>query len=218
MMDTRRRNTAYVLLAAGIFLFSGNLISFMFVSALVLILLGIHLLRTAEGKEKSGYIVLGVGVLLLVGDQFAILIAIVLISLGVFYIKSKKHHANEDYIQKQNLLESLKWDRDPWVLKNMSIWFVVGEIRLDLSLAIWEGKEITLVLQGLIGDVDIVVPEEFGIMVEASVPFGQIDIGPERESGVLNKLVWKSPNYEQSEHKVKLLMSYIAGDIDVKIL
>lgn len=215
-MENRNRNTAILLIGAGLFLLFGHWIGFFTVAALAIIWLGIHKLRTSG--EKSGYVLLIIGVLMMLNSHLAIVIAIVLLSLGYFYIKSKQIHRDDTYVQKQSVLESIKWDREPWALKNMSMWCLVGEINMDLSVAFFEDKETTIVLQGVIGDVDIVVPDDFGLSVSASVLFGQVDVGQDKETGVMNKIMWTSPNYETSEHKLKLLVSYIVGDIDIRVL
>lgn len=215
-MENRNRNTALVLIAAGLFLLLGHLIGFFTVAALIIIWLSIHKIRSSE--EKTGYILLAVGILMLLNNHLVIVIAIVLISLGYFYIKSKQLHRDDTYMQKQNLLESLKWDKEPWVAQNMSLWYLVGEINMDLSLALFEETETTMILQGVIGDVDIIVPEDMGVSIHASVLFGQVDVGRDREAGVLNRMVWTSPHYEASEHKLKLMLSYIVGDVDIKVV
>jgi lia operon protein LiaF len=215
-MENRNRNTALVLITAGLFLLFGNLIGFFTVAAILILWLAIYKLRS--GDDKTGYILLAVGILMLLSDHLSIIVAIVLISLGYFYIKSKQIHRDATYLQKQNLLESIKWNKDPWVLKNMSIWSVIGEINMDMSLALTEEEETVLILQGIIGDIDIIAGEDIAISVTASVLFGQLDVGQEKEAGVMNKIYWQSPNYETSEHKVKLVLSYIVGDIDIKVM
>ncbi len=215
-MENRNRNTALLLVAAGLFLLLGNLIDFMTVSAIVLIWFGIYKVRTLD--EKSGYIFLGIGCLVLLSGHLAIVVSVVLISLGYFYLKSKKVHQDDSYNKKQSLLESIKWDKEPWVLKNMSLWSVVGEIRMDLSLALIEQKETTLILQGVVADVDIIVPVDMGLQVNGSVLFGQLDTGHQKQAGFMNKIIWKSPNYETSEHQLILELTYIVGDINIKIM
>lgn len=100
----------------------------------------------------------------------------------------------------------------------MSIWNIIGEIKLDLSLAIWEEPEVTIVLQGVIGDIDVIVPENVGVSVTGTVIFGQIETGLDKEAGVWNKTNWQSANYHASSNKLKLIVSYIVADVDVKII
>jgi lia operon protein LiaF len=94
---------------------------------------------------------------------------------------------------------------------------VVGEVNLDLSLAIMEDRECVIVLQGALGDIDVSIPDDIGVQIEANVVFGQIDFNHEKEAGFMNKRVWQSLNYDESDQKVKLIISYIVGDIDIRI-
>jgi lia operon protein LiaF len=215
-MENRNRNTAIMLIIVGVFFIVGNFVGFMTVSAVILIWLGLYKVRT-DGDAK-GYVVLMIGAVLLLGNHLTIVIAIILISLGYFLIQSKKVHRDGSYVQNQTLIESIKWDREPWILKSMSRWSIIGEVRMDLSLALQDELESIVMLQGVIGDIDIIVPEDYGISLEANVLVGRIGIGDEKDSGMLNKRIWKSANYETSEHKLKLIVSYAVADIEVKIL
>ncbi|MFC0215207.1 cell wall-active antibiotics response protein LiaF [Paenibacillus chartarius] len=212
----RNRNTALVLIGTGLFLLLQHKFGFFGLLAVALILLGIRDLRGRSAKR--GYCFLGLGVFMLLGDKLSFLIAVVLIALGFFYIKSKRVHRDESFLQKQSLVDSIRWGQEPWILRNVSVWHFIGEFHMDLSLAILENKETTVVIQGVVGDVDIIVPDDIGVSVETSVTFGQIRAAHELESGLMNKLVWQSPNYRVSEHKVKLVVTYLVGDIDIKIL
>lgn len=215
-MDNRNRNTAIMLIIVGIFYFLGKFIGFLTVSALILIWLGIYKVRI-DGDSK-GYVVLTIGAVLLLGNHLTIVIALILISLGYFLIQSKKVHRDGNYVQNQTLIESIKWDREPWILGSMSRWSIIGEVRMDLSLALQDELESIVMLQGVIGDIDIIVPEDYGISLEANVLIGRIGIGDEKDSGMLNKRIWRSANYETSEHKLKLIVSYAVADIEVKTL
>ncbi|MBD0383570.1 cell wall-active antibiotics response protein LiaF [Paenibacillus sedimenti] len=214
--NNRNRNTALVLIGAGLFLLLDHTIGFFPILAVVLILLGIHRLRSR--KERKGYVLIGIGAVILFGDHITIVLSVVLISLGLFFIRSKQVHRDDTYIQKQKLVDSVRLGREPWILRNSSTWYIIGETYIDLSLAILEQKETTVILQGVVGDVDIKVPDDIGISVTSSVTLGQIQIASERESGVLNKLMWQSANYDNCDHRVKLVLSYIVGDINVKVL
>ncbi|MFD0696048.1 cell wall-active antibiotics response protein LiaF [Paenibacillus sp. GCM10027628] len=214
--NNRNRNTALVLIGAGLFLLLDHTIGFFPILAVVLILLGIHRLRSR--RERKGYVLIGVGAVILFGNHITIVLSVVLISLGLFFIRSKQVHRDDSYIQKQKLVDSVRLGREPWILRNSSIWYILGETYIDLSLAILEQKETTVILQGVVGDVDIKVPDDIGVTVTASVTLGQIQIASERESGVLNKLMWQSANYDNCDHRVKLVLSYIVGDINIKVL
>ncbi|MDF2723768.1 MAG: rane protein [Paenibacillus sp.] len=213
-METRNRNTAIVLIAAGLFILVDHYVQFFTVAALLFVALGIYKIRNSTGKV--GYMMIGVGVVLFFSGHFTFMLSIVLISLGLFYMQSKKQHRNDAYSQKQSFVESFKRDKEPWELKNTSMWNVVGEIYMDLSLVMLDQQETTVVLQGVFGDVDIIVPEYLGVSVNASALIGKIHADTEKETGLVNKLIWQSPNYESCDQKVKLVISYLVGDIDIK--
>jgi lia operon protein LiaF len=214
--DHRNRNIAIFLILAGLFLLVHNHMSFFTVIAIVLLLIGVKKIRS--GSTRKGYVFLGIGTIIIIGGQISLVIAIVLMSLGFFYIKSKQLHRDDSYVQKQSLIESIRWGKDPWIVRNYAIWNIIGELVIDLTLAIHDQKETTLILQGVIADVDIVVPEGVGVSVQASVLLGQINAGPEKESGIANKIVWQSPDYEYCEQQVKIIIFYVIGDIDIKIV
>ncbi len=213
-MSTRNRNTAILLIITGGYFMLGQWFGFLSVSAVVLIWLGLYKIRS-DGDTK-GYIVLVVGAILLLGNHLSVVVALVLISLGYFYIKSKRVHKNDSYAQKQTIIDSIRWDREPWVPKSMSRWHILGEVRIDLSLAMQDEDEVTIMLQGVLGDAEIIVPMGFGVAIESNVLFGRIGTGEERETGLLNKRLWESPHYAESAQKLKLIVSYAVGDIEVK--
>ena len=215
-MQGKNRNIAFIMIGIGLFMLLGDWISFLTIAALILFFIGLDQIRK-RGNTRRGYMLFVIGGILLLLDHFTLLLGIILISLGLFYAKSKKEQRDERYIQKQNLMSSLKWDREPWVLRNMSLWHVVGEVNLDLSLAIMEEKECTIVLQGALGDIDVSIPDDIGLELEANVVLGQINFNHEKEAGFMNKRVWKSPHYDSCDQKVKLVISYIVGDIDIRI-
>ncbi|PZE21513.1 hypothetical protein CBW46_007425 [Paenibacillus xerothermodurans] len=209
------RNVALILIGVGVLLLANNHWSIFTVLALIFVFFGIKKIRSAE--PRKGYILIGLGAVILLGRNVLLLIAVILISLGLFYIRSKQLHSQASYVKK-SLIESIRWGKEPWILRNSSIWNVIAEMQIDLTYAIPEQRETTLVLQGVVADVDIIVPEDMGVSVVLSVLFGQSDVGPHKESGILNKTVWQSANYETADHQVKLIISYIAADIDIKIV
>lgn len=215
--NRNQRNTYLVLITAGVFLLLHNIIRNPgTLIAMFMILLGLYSIRSES--QKKGYVLLAIGAFILIGSHFAIIVALLFLSLGFFYIRSKQIQGNVHFFQKTKLIESLKWNKEPWLLKSMSLWYVIGELKFDFTLAIHEEKEATLVLQGIIGDIDIIVPEDLGVQVQGTVFFGQLDVAREKESGIMNKIHWQSPNFETSEHRVKLIVSYIVGDIDIKVM
>lgn len=215
-MDTRKRFLAIGLIGLGVLLIFGKWLSFITIVALCLIVFGIFKIRSGEGV-KTGYTLMAIGGGLILLDHFMLVIAVLMISLGLYYAKLRKLKPEGNYTQKQNITSSIHWDLDPWNLRNTSMWHILGELDIDLSLAMVEGNHNILMFQGIVGDVDLVIPDDYGVEIEAFVMFGQIDFDPHKETGIMNRLYWKSPNYDQREQKVKIIISYLIGDVDIRL-
>ncbi|MBA9087125.1 lia operon protein LiaF [Fontibacillus solani] len=215
-MDRRKRFLAIGLIGLGILLIFGKWLSFITIVALVIIAYGIYKIRNGE-EVRTGYTLLAVGGGLILLEHFMLVVAILMISLGFYYAKIRKTQSDGNYTQRQNITSSIHWDLDPWSLRNTSMWHIFGELDIDLSLAIVEDSSNVLMFQGIVGDIDLVVPEDYGVEIEAFVMFGQIEFEPNRETGMLNKLYWKSPNYDNSDQKVKIIISYVVGDVDIRL-
>ncbi|MDQ0193731.1 cell wall-active antibiotics response protein LiaF [Paenibacillus wynnii] len=215
-MDKRSRIIAIGLIGVGCLMIFGRWIGFFSIVALLFLLLGIY--RVTSGRIKQGYTLLGIGAIMLMLEHLVLVLGICLISLGMFFTKSRKLQHKSGFIQKQNFSSSFDWDQSPWVMKSLSAWHVLGEADLDLSLAMAEDKETVMLFQGIFGDIDIHLSENYGVEIEAFVLFGSIEFGNQRDTGMLNKLNWKSSNYDTSENKVKLSISYLMGDLDVRVI
>ncbi|WP_411345256.1 cell wall-active antibiotics response protein LiaF [Paenibacillus sp. WLX1005] len=220
-MNRKRDAAAVVLIGLGMLILLGPFFGFFTIVALLLLLIGVLGLR--KGKMKQGYICLSIGTGLLLLDHLALVLGIVLISLGWFYFRANKAHRGQKHHAKQNFINTSQHNRDPWLMQSSSSWHAIGDIDYDLSLAMAEDAETVLYFQGIIGDLDFTIPEEYGVEIEAHVLFGQIGFDPDRRSGVerrqgvLNRVQWTSANYGSSVQRVKLVVFYVAGDLNIRL-
>ena len=212
----RNRNNYVLLIVAGLFLLTYYTLGFVPVAALMLIALGVYFIRTDDNKK--GGILLALGSVTLIVSHFGFVVFVILFSLSYFYINSRKVQREGAYMKRHNLLESLRCVNEPWVARSLSCWHLVGEVNLDFSLAIPEAGETTIVLQGIVGDVNIIVPEYLGLYVDSSVLLGRLGVVGDKKAGALNAVKWWSPNYAQSETKVHLIVSYVLGDVEIKVI
>lgn len=215
-MDQRNRNTALVLIGAGLYILLGNLIGFFTVTSIIVVGLGIYKLRS--GENRTGYVLIGIGLLFLALSHLSIVFAILLISFGYFMVRSNQIHKSTNYQQRHKILESIWWNREPWVLQDMSVWSVVGEMNLDLSLAIIEQQETTIVFQGIVGDIDIIVPDDLGVRIESTILIGETTIGLEHRDGIVTKMNWQSLNFDTADQRVVITLTYLVGDVNVTLL
>jgi lia operon protein LiaF len=209
----RRSSNAILFIVAGLYLALGALAGYATVNAVVLLLLGID--RYRSDRSRLSIIVIAISTLVLIINQFALFAIIVLISFGIYYFRARPP-AFGNYVGKHKLFLNMRHDEQSWVLQSMSFWHAIGEIRMDMSLAVPEDKETTIVLQGIVGDLDLIVPDDYGIQVEASVLLGQISFKQTKEGGMFHRLSWKSPNYDECEQRVKLQLFYLVGDIKIR--
>ena len=208
-----RKSNAILFIAAGLYLALGAVAGYTTVNAAVLLLLGIE--RYRNDRSKLSILVIAVSTLVLIINQFALFTIVVLISLGAYYFRARPS-AFGTHVSKHRVFLNMRLDEQSWVLQSMSFWHAVGEIRMDMSLAVPEDKETTIVLQGLVGDLDLIVPDDYGIQVDASVLLGQISFRQVKEGGMFHRLSWRSPNYEECEQKLKLQLFYLVGDIKIR--
>lgn len=211
----RNRWIAVGLISLGFIMLFGRWFGFFTIVALLLMFAGV--LQIRHGHVKKGYILLGVGAVLLLLEHLMLIIGISLISLGIFYGKSKRAHTTTKYVQKQNFMSNFDWDGAPWVMRSLSVWHVLGEADVDLSLALPEERQTVLMFHGMLGDIDLMIPDYYGVEIEASILFGSIHMDDRKETGILNRVRYKSPNYETSEYKVKFIVSYLGGDLNIRM-
>ncbi|QJD84269.1 cell wall-active antibiotics response protein LiaF [Cohnella herbarum] len=209
----RKPSNAILFIAAGIYLALGAVAGYTTVNAVILLLIGIERYRT--DRAHISIVVIVISTLVLIITQFALLVVVVLISLGIYYFRAKPPTFGA-YVSKHRLFLNMRLDEQSWVLQSMSYWHAIGEVRMDMSQAVPEEKETTIVLQGLVGDLDILVPDDYGIEVEASVLIGQVSFKQIKEGGMFHRLSWKSPNYDDCEMRLKLQLFYLVGDIKLR--
>ncbi|CAI6083479.1 hypothetical protein PAECIP112173_03928 [Paenibacillus sp. JJ-100] len=212
-MSKRNQWFAVIIIVIGCLMLFNRSMNLLTAAALILLTVG--MLQVRKGETKKGYRYLGVGAALLLLDNLMIVFLIVLASLAYFYSKNQKIHLHDDVMKKQNFMARYYWDQSSWRLRSMSLWHAIGEVNADLSLSIPEEKQTIVLLQGVMGNVRLTLPEHYGVEIEASVLFGRINLLGEQDSGMMNRLVWRTPGYESSEHKVKFVISYIVGDLNI---
>ncbi|WP_211746582.1 cell wall-active antibiotics response protein LiaF [Paenibacillus sp. Marseille-Q4541] len=206
---------AILAIGIGLMILLGNFLSFFTIVALLLLIFGYY--KYQSGFIKKGRTLMGAGTAIIILDNLIFVVGVTLISLGVFYWKGRKVQPREGYVINQNFMSNYAWDQAPWILRNTSIWHVIGEVHADLSLALPEEKETVIYLQGVMGDIDLSIPEDYGVEIEAIVLFGKQQFGNEQKSGGLNRMVYQSPGYAGREFKVKFVISYLIGDLDVRL-
>ncbi|MBB6674984.1 cell wall-active antibiotics response protein LiaF [Cohnella nanjingensis] len=205
--------TSMVLIAAGLYLALGGLAGYATINAILLLWLGIE--RYRFDRSRLAIALIAISAIILVASNMGLVLVVILISLGIYFLKAKPP-AKGNYVSRHRPILNLRLDQPSWVMHSMGYWHLFGEVRMDLSRAVPEEKETTIVLQGLVGDIDLIVPEDYGLQIEANVLAGQVAWNGKHENGMMNRIAWRSPDYDRQEYQVKLQLFYLVGNIKIR--
>ncbi|RSL34381.1 hypothetical protein D7Z54_04275 [Salibacterium salarium] len=118
--------------------------------------------------------------------------------------------------QKNIFIGDFKLMKRTFALQDMNLKYGIGDIAIDFSKAIVDEGETVIVLHGGIGDVDLYIPSDLHISIQASASLGDINVLKHREEGINKQAMVQTENYKESNRKVKIIISVILGDIDVR--
>ena len=203
---------AIVFIAAVLYLVLGHWLGFLTVNAAILLWLGFEWF--SRDRSRWAVALMAVCALIILIHQFELFAALVLISLAIFLLKDRSAPTGT-MAGRHRLYLAMRQEDETWMLRSFASWHLVGEVRLDLTRAVPEEPETTIVLQGIAGDVDLIVPEDWGINIDASVLVGQIKWPRSPEGAGVNRLSWRSPDYEHRPVRVNVQAIYLIGDIKI---
>ncbi len=101
-------------------------------------------------------------------------------------------------------------------LKDMTIRNAIGDIKIDLSKAIIPDGETVIVVNGWIGDIDIYIPDDLDISIQAMVSLGELDIFDNNQSGFNRSISVTTKDFKDAPKRVKIVLALFIGDIDVR--
>ncbi|MFC4619979.1 cell wall-active antibiotics response protein LiaF [Camelliibacillus cellulosilyticus] len=119
---------------------------------------------------------------------------------------------------KSSLFGDLHLMHHRFELEDMNVWHGIGDVKIDLSKAIIHEGETVLVINGWLGDIDIYVPYDLDVSVNATVTFGDLDILNQKQGGIQRHISVATKDYRTSTRRVKIILSLFIGDIDVRFL
>ncbi|CAG0933119.1 Protein LiaF [Thermoflexales bacterium] len=102
-----------------------------------------------------------------------------------------------------------------WAVVDEDLWLFFGDARLDLTRAQLPLGETNIRLNGLIGDVNLIVPPEIGVLVVASGVIIDLRTPTDKVERFLSPVRSASPNYATAERKLHVSTTFLIGDIDV---
>jgi lia operon protein LiaF len=237
-----------VFIGFGLFLDALNLIDFNLFSLFPLLIIYLGMRWWSRGRRWLGGIVGGIGVLILldqwfhidIGDVIGIAIAVAFINFGWRLIRSRREAPAEqepasgqrmridpgftkagDYSHRESrssLIGDYHLTSGRFELRQLHIWHGVGDVVIDLSRAIILEEEAFLFVNGWVGDVTIYVPADLPAAVSAEVTVGDLEVFGHRQGGLNRRVVMTAEQYDDAARKVKIIVSLIVGDVDVRYI
>ncbi|WHY78716.1 cell wall-active antibiotics response protein LiaF [Neobacillus sp. WH10] len=100
--------------------------------------------------------------------------------------------------------------------KDVNIQAGIGDTIIDLSYTMLPKGETVIFIRNIIGNVQILVPYEIDVSIHHSCVVGSTTVFGSHESKIFNQVFQlKTPDYDQSEQKVKIFTSLVVGNLEV---
>jgi lia operon protein LiaF len=94
---------------------------------------------------------------------------------------------------------------------------VFGDRRLDLTGGkVAEGEQ-KLKVSGVFGDSLVNLPAGLAYAVEVSTVFGTVRVSDQKSEGIARSLKYESPDYPSASRKLKIDLSGVFGDVEVRV-
>ncbi|MBJ3766490.1 LiaRS two-component regulatory system accessory protein LiaF [Bacillus subtilis] len=135
-------------------------------------------------------------------------------------LNKKEHHETPKDVKHTDMrsffIGELQMMKQPFDLNDLNVSGFIGDIKIDLSKAMIPEGESTIVISGVIGNVDIYVPSDLEVAVSSAVFIGDINLIGSKKSGLSTKVYAASTDFSESKRRVKVSVSLFIGDVDVK--
>lgn len=166
---------------------------------------------------------------------FKFLMLAILIHLFIQYFQNKKkpklikpvidetlEMGHPECIKKKPLLENMfygerKTDDHVYEWNDINIQTGIGDTNIDLSYTVFPKGETVIFIRSLVGNVQVLVPYDVEVSVNHSVITGKSRILQMEEEKTFNQNIqFQTTGYERADQKVKILTSFLVGDLEVK--
>ncbi len=166
-----------------------------------------------------GVVILGLGLLLLVGnladiDIWGYLWPLVLIGLGVYLVVRSQGSGRGGPVDFHVLGDVYRTGR--WAVQDEEIWCVIGDINLDLTNAIIPVGERTIKLRGFVGDVDITVPQDVGIAATSTAFVTDARSFGHKQDYFLTPYESESENFREAGRKIRVESLYFVSSLRLR--
>lgn len=103
-----------------------------------------------------------------------------------------------------------------WALEPMELYNAIGDYFIDFSKAYIPEKETPILVQGWIGDVKMIIPENIPVHIQSEITIGDIRIFDHKTDVISRRsAVFKSPGYDEATRKLKITIRLKIGSIRI---
>lgn len=101
-------------------------------------------------------------------------------------------------------------------LKDMHYDLMVGDLHIDLTRALIPERQVTIDLNGWVGDIEILVPADLPVAVYARVSIGDIELMGNNVAGMGRSISFQSPGFDDASRRVRIFLELKVGSISVR--
>jgi lia operon protein LiaF len=125
------------------------------------------------------------------------------------------HHFYSGKKSRSFSIGDIEYKKSNWSLEPMNLYNTIGDYFIDFSKAYIPEKETPIVVQGWIGDVKMIVPDDVSVKVEARVKIGDIRIFDLQSSDINRQMFFESPGYNEAVKKLNITIDLKIGSVRI---
>jgi lia operon protein LiaF len=129
--------------------------------------------------------------------------------------RSSFNHSNKEKRIRGFSIGDVEMKKSNWSLEPMYLHNTIGDYFIDFSKAYIPEKETPVHVNGWIGDVKMIVPDDVAVKVEAKVKIGDIRIFDLTSSDINRQLVYQTPGYDDYLRKLTIKIELKIGSIRI---
>ncbi len=182
--------------------------------ALGLTLLAIGAITLADGIGLIGFSA---------GDVISRLWPLILIGLGAAVLFGSRGEASArmstaaagDRIEYDTIFGDLKLTRPGWQLKDVRVFTVVGDVKIDLAKARIPDGETRIDVRAVIGDIDIWAPPDLPVALDAQCALASVHLFGRKQDVAFRRFTDAPPGYDTAPRRVRVCADLILGDLNL---
>jgi lia operon protein LiaF len=170
-------------------------------------------------RIRAGIAIALFGLLLLISNLleinlWAYLLPLILIAFGTWLIL-RPQATRRSLPTRVSLLGDVR-RRGSWSVRNEDVWLGIGDLDLDFTHARVPEGETRIQLQGLVGEVDLTIPEDLGINIRSLAVITDAHVLGAHQDYVLTPYEFTSSGYETAARRVSLEILQVVTDLRVR--